>query len=69
MVNYSKTKVNELKESLIKNGVSVQDLEGLDKKELITLHKETTADSLLDNINLDEDFEENEVNSRNFKGL
>ena len=55
MVNYSKMKVDELKESLVLNGLSVQTLEGLDKKELVKLHKETTV---LDEVNLDEDFEE-----------
>ena len=55
MVNYSKMKVDELKESLVLNGLSVQTLEGLEKKELIKLHKETTV---LDEVNLDEDFEE-----------
>lgn len=55
MVNYSKIKVDELKESLVLNGLSIQALEGLEKKELIKLHKETT---ILDEVNLDEDFEE-----------
>ena len=55
MVNYSKMKVDELKESLVLNGLSVQSLEGLGKKELVKLHKETT---ILDEVDLDEDFEE-----------
>ena len=55
MVNYSKLKVDELKEFLVLGGMTVASLEGLGKKELVKLHKETTV---LDDVNLDEDFEE-----------
>tara|TARA_B100000029_G_scaffold284648_4_gene278486 strand:- start:7411 stop:8298 length:888 start_codon:yes stop_codon:yes gene_type:complete len=55
MVNYSNMTVTELKSSLEQSGVPADVLSTLKKKELIELHKETT---IVDEVNLDEDFEE-----------
>ena len=70
MVNYSKIKVLELKQDLVDIGLSKETIGSLSKKELIDLHKQNT--SLLDHVNLDEEFEEveNEVYERqaNSKG-
>ena len=46
MVNYSKLKVDELKEFLVLGGMTVASLEGLGKKELVKLHKETKTSLL-----------------------
>tara|TARA_R100000808_G_scaffold63_1_gene512 strand:- start:8670 stop:9554 length:885 start_codon:yes stop_codon:yes gene_type:complete len=54
-MNYSNITVSELRSSLEEYGISKSVTDNLKKKELIELHKETT---ILDEVNLDEDFEE-----------
>jgi len=56
MVNYSKIKVLELKQDLVDIGLSKETIGSLSKKELIDLHKQNT--SMLDHVNMDEEFEE-----------
>jgi hypothetical protein len=55
MVNYSKMTVADLRDSLVQGGVSEDLFKDLNKKELVKLHK---AETLLDDVDLDEDFEE-----------
>ena len=55
MVNYSKMTVADLRDDLVENGISEDLFKDLNKKELVKLHK---AETLLDDVNLDEDFEE-----------
>jgi hypothetical protein len=55
MVNYSKMTVADLRDDLVGNGVSEDLFKNLNKKELVKLHK---TETLLDDVDLDEDFEE-----------
>jgi hypothetical protein len=55
MVNYSKMTVADLREDLVQSGVSEDLFRDLNKKELVKLHK---TETLLDDVDLDEDFEE-----------
>jgi len=54
MTNYTNMTVAELRESLAEHGIPKAVTDTLKKKELVELHKETTV---LDEVNLDEDFE------------
>tara|TARA_R100000808_G_scaffold2804_3_gene10509 strand:- start:37862 stop:38785 length:924 start_codon:yes stop_codon:yes gene_type:complete len=58
MVDYKKTKVDELRSLLISGGFQEDKLNNLTKKELVEMHKEMTLAESIDDINLESDFEE-----------
>ena len=58
MVDYKKTKVNELRVLLAEGGMQEDGLKSLTKKELVEMHKEMTLAENIEDINLDLDFEE-----------
>ena len=58
MVDYKKTKVDELRFLLAEGGMQKDGLKSLTKKELVEMHKEMTLAENIEDINLDLDFEE-----------
>ena len=58
MVDYKKTKVDELRVLLAEGGMQKDGLKSLTKKELVEMHKEMTLAESIEDINLESDFEE-----------
>jgi len=58
MVDYKKTKVDELRLLLVDEGLQEDKLKSFTKKELVEMHKEMTLANSIEDINLESDFEE-----------
>ena len=53
MVDYKKTKVDELRLLLVNEGLQEDELKSFTKKELVEMHKEMTLANSIEDINLE----------------